>query len=226
MAGTFEHLHLESQKTPYRVSPLTCWSQSLQHVFPIPKILPGFTRKKKSRTLLGRAPKHLTEANQTSPGDVPTRMLCTGPIRVPAAAAAGGAAGDPPPGAPGPRGPRASPGDAAFLPHDFYGLDYCKVNRGRRNGEGFHSQCREFISLFKALTNTLYNESDPCHFWNFMAVRTLHNIVFFPLLLYKAYRAPLKCISFLQLLEAHLSFLHSLSCAYEAFACSSYSPCL
>lgn len=142
------------------------------------------------------------------------------------AAAAGGAAGDPPPGAPGPRGPRASPGDAAFLPHDFYGLDYCKVNRGRRNGEGFHSQCREFISLFKALTNTLYNESDPCHFWNFMAVRTLHNIVFFPLLLYKAYRAPLKCISFLQLLEAHLSFLHSLSCAYEAFACSSYSPCL
>lgn len=98
------------------------------------------------------------------------------------------------------------------VPRYFYGLAYCKVNRGRWNSEGFHSQCRGFISLFKALTNTLYNESNPCHFWNFMAVRTLHNVVFLPLLLYKAYRAPLKCISFLQLLEAHPSSLHSLSC--------------
>lgn len=104
------------------------------------------------------------------------------------------------------------PQNGVFVWHCFYGLAYCKVNRGWLNGEGFHSQCQEFISLFKALTNTLYNESDPCHFWNFMAVRTLHNVVFLPLLLYKAYRALLKCISFLQLLEAHLSSLHSLSC--------------
>lgn len=103
------------------------------------------------------------------------------------------------------------PRNGEFARHYFYGLDYCKVNRGWWNSEGFHSQCQGFISLFKALTNTLYNESNPCHFWNFMTVRTLHNVVFLPLLLYKAYRAPLKCISFLQLLEAHLSSLHWLS---------------
>lgn len=104
------------------------------------------------------------------------------------------------------------PRNGEFARHYFYGLDYCKVNRGWLNSEGFHSQCQGFISLFKALTNTLYNESNPCHFWNFMTVRTLHNFVFLPLLLYKAYGAPLKCISFLQLLEAHLSSLHWLSC--------------
>lgn len=104
------------------------------------------------------------------------------------------------------------PQNGVFVRHYFYGLDYCKVNRGWFNRAGFHSQCQEFISLFKVLMNTLYNESNPCHFWNFMAVRTLHNVVLLPLLLYKAYRAPLKCISFLQLLEAHLSSLHSLSC--------------
>lgn len=105
-----------------------------------------------------------------------------------------------------------APPNREFAQHYFYGLDYCKVNRGWWSSEGFHSQCQGFISLFKALTNTLYNESNPCHFWNFMTVRTLHNVVFLPLLLYKAYRAPLKCISFLQLLEAHLSSLHWLSC--------------
>lgn len=104
------------------------------------------------------------------------------------------------------------PRNREFAQHYFYGLDYCKVNRGWWSSEGFHSQCQGFISLFKALTNTLYNESNPCHFWNFMTVRTLHNVVFLPLFLYKAYRAPLKCISFLQLLEAHLSSLHWLSC--------------
>lgn len=104
------------------------------------------------------------------------------------------------------------PRNGEFARHYFYGLDYGKVNRGWLNSEGFHSQCQGFISLFKALTNALYNESNPCHFWNFMTVRTLHNVVFFPLLLYKAYGAPLKCISFLQLLEAHLSSLHWLSC--------------
>lgn len=104
------------------------------------------------------------------------------------------------------------PRNGEFAQHYFYGLDYCKINRGWLSSEGFHSQCQGFISLFKALTNTLYNESNPCHFWNFMTVRTLHNAVFLPLLLYKAYGAPLKCISFLQLLEAHLSSLHWLSC--------------
>lgn len=160
---------------------------------------------------------------KTIPGIFWLRLSTVGLSRAPAAAASGVAAGQEPGvlletpllwsrrtvwslGIP------ELPQNGAFVQRYFYGLDYCKVNRGWLNTEGFHSQCQEFISLFKALTNTLYNESNPCHFWNFMAVRTLHNVVFHSLLLYKAYRAPLKCISFLQQLEAHLSSLHLLSC--------------
>lgn len=45
--------------------------------------------------------------------------------------------------------PAELPGNHGVVPHDFYGLHYCNVNRGRFHGEGFHSQCQSLFHYLK-----------------------------------------------------------------------------
>lgn len=119
------------------------------------------TKKKFKKKLQKRTPKNPIQSNENNPARFfslqPSALLTTRPQAEIASGMArrqrpGGLAGDPVSSeATGVWSPASTglPKNGIFVQRDFYGLDYCKVNRDRSNSEGFHSQCQSLFHYLK-----------------------------------------------------------------------------
>lgn len=113
------------------------------------------------KKLQKRTPKNPVQSNENNPAGFfslqPSALLPTRPQAEIASGMArrqrpGGLAGDPVSSeATSVWSPASAelPKNGIFVQRDFYGLDYCKVNRDRSNSEGFHSQCQSLFHYLK-----------------------------------------------------------------------------